>query len=185
MQSLPFSDSTHGLVAPPARHWCHQRLRWMFGTLRHNACIGVYCSGGFQKGELDDAMLVQVSCNRRVIKGGDTGWRLFWGVWKGPLWCVLSKGGITYAFLEQYQLLSTLILCLVWSELTGDGHQAENRKGKLLQWPLNSYYDTLILFSGCFCFGPLCFFRQRREGVSGWKRKKPFFQKGFFLKQNS
>lgn len=125
-------------------------------------------------------MVPSLSNNKRVIKGGDTGWRLFQGVlWKGPLWKRVVCGK-TYVFLGHYQLLSTLVLCLVWYELTGDGHQAENRKGKLLQWPLNSYYDTLILFLAAFVLACCVFSDGDERGWVDGKERSPSFRRAFF-----
>lgn len=87
----------------------------------------------------------------------------------------------TYALLEQCQLLSSHILSLRGdisslgmdiSLKTGKGREATSEALKFMLWHFNS-------LSGCFCYGPVCFFRWRWEGVSGWKRSHSF-RRAFF-----
>lgn len=119
------------------------------------------------------------------------GWRLFQGfLWKAPLCSILSEEAVLWKNLCSPQTISAVVIshpfsCVMWAHQGWTSASKQEREGKLLQRPLNSYYDTLILFLAAFVLA-WCVFSDRDE--RGWvdgKERSHSFRKGFLFKEKT
>lgn len=118
------------------------------------------------------------------------GWRLFQGfLWKGPLWSRLSEETVLWKNLCSPRAISAVVIsypfsCMIWAHWGWTSAWKQEKEGKLLQRPLNSNYDTLILLLAAFVLAWCVFSDGDERGWVDGKERSYSFRRAF-LKQNS